>query len=270
MDAQLKAALASALGSGIASARGSPAATSTGLRGRARRRPAPVRQDQRPLAARDVRRRGAGPRLARPRRARCGSPGWSRWRRRKTAQQFLALELVATGAPARDFDERLGRGLAALHRRGAPGFGLDHDNFVGWLPQANAAAGDLAGVLSRAAARGAAAPGRRRRARVVADAAAASIDCSRRSTSSVGPAEPPARLHGDLWGGNLLCDDRGASLPHRSGRLRRSPGDRSRDDASLRRLRRAGLRRLRRGLAARRRARASGCRSTSSTRSWFT
>ena len=26
----------------------------------------------------------------------------------------------------------------------------------------------------------------------------------------VGPAEPPARLHGDLWGGNLLCDDTGA------------------------------------------------------------
>ena len=26
----------------------------------------------------------------------------------------------------------------------------------------------------------------------------------------VGPEEPPARLHGDLWGGNLLCDDAGA------------------------------------------------------------
>src|SRR5262249_5364677 len=44
---------------------------------------------------------------------------------------FLALELVTPGRPARDFDERLGRGLAALHRFGAPGFGLDHDNFVG-------------------------------------------------------------------------------------------------------------------------------------------
>ena len=30
------------------------------------------------------------------------------------------------------------------------------------------------------------------------------------STISCGPPEPPARLHGDLWGGNLLCDDRGA------------------------------------------------------------
>src|SRR6185436_16639776 len=26
----------------------------------------------------------------------------------------------------------------------------------------------------------------------------------------VGPPEPPARLHGDLWGGNLHVDERGA------------------------------------------------------------
>ena len=43
----------------------------------------------------------------------------------------------ARRAAGADFDETLGRGLAALHRAGAPGFGLDHDNFIGRLPQAN-------------------------------------------------------------------------------------------------------------------------------------
>jgi fructosamine-3-kinase len=124
-------------------------------------------------------------------------------------QQFLVLELVPTGAPACDFDEKLGRGLAALHRFGASGFGLDHDNFIGSLPQANAPIGSwpefyrerrLEAQLRRAADEGRASTrmrqGFERLFRVLDDLC--------------GPAEPPARLHGDLWGGNLLCDDRGA------------------------------------------------------------
>jgi len=50
---------------------------------------------------------------------------------------FLVLELIEPARSRRDFDEQLGRGLAALHRTGAPGFGLDHDNFIGPLPQGN-------------------------------------------------------------------------------------------------------------------------------------
>jgi fructosamine-3-kinase len=127
----------------------------------------------------------------------------------ESPHQFLVLELVATGAPARDFDEKLGRGLAALHRRGAPGFGLDHDNFIGWLPQANAAARTwaefyrarrLEAQVRRAADEGRASP----RMRQGFDRLFRALD------ELCGPAEPPARLHGDLWGGNLLCDDRGA------------------------------------------------------------
>jgi fructosamine-3-kinase len=125
-------------------------------------------------------------------------------------QQFLVLELVATGAPARDFDERLGRGLAALHRHGAPAstFGLDHDNFIGWLPQANAPAGTwpefyrarrLEAQLRRAADEGRASS----RMRQGFERLFGVLE------QLCGPAEPPARLHGDLWGGNLLCDDRG-------------------------------------------------------------
>ena len=125
--------------------------------------------------------------------------------------QFLVLELVATGRPARDFDERLGRGLAALHRRGAPAFGLDHDNFVGSLPQENATAPSwpefyrtrrLEPLLRRAADRGLASS----RMRQGFHRLFAALD------ELCGPPEPPARLHGDLWGGNLLCDDRGAPV----------------------------------------------------------
>jgi fructosamine-3-kinase len=131
--------------------------------------------------------------------------------RPEDAHQFLVLELVTPGQPARDFDERLGRGLAALHRHGAPGFGLDHDNFIGWLPQVNAPAPTstwaafyrarrLEPLLRHAADEGLASSRMRRGF----DRLFAALE------DLVGPPEPPARLHGDLWGGNLLCDDRGA------------------------------------------------------------
>ena len=123
-------------------------------------------------------------------------------------QQFLVLELMATGAPARDFDETLGRGLAELHRHGAPGFGLDHDNFIGWLPQANAATPTWADFYRtrrleaqlRRAADGGLASSRMR---------SGFNRLFRALEELVGPPEPPARLHGNLWGGNLLCDESG-------------------------------------------------------------
>ena len=46
---------------------------------------------------------------------------------------FLALELIESASRARDYEERLGRGLAALHRFGAPGFGFTRDNFIAVL-----------------------------------------------------------------------------------------------------------------------------------------
>jgi fructosamine-3-kinase len=124
---------------------------------------------------------------------------------------FLALELIGEAPRARDFDERLGSGLAALHRFGAPRFGLDHDNFIGRLPQDNAGVASNAWVdfyrerrleaqLRRAADEGLATS----RMRGGFDRLFAAL------AELIGPAEPPARLHGDLWGGNLLCDGAGA------------------------------------------------------------
>jgi fructosamine-3-kinase len=125
------------------------------------------------------------------------------------AEGFLVLEFLESGRRRPDFDEQLGRGLAALHRFGASGFGLDHDNFIGRLPQTNTAAGTwpdfyrerrLEPQLRLARQAGLCSPSLARdfeRLFAVLD-------------DRVGPAEPPARLHGDLWGGNLMVDPAGA------------------------------------------------------------
>jgi len=126
---------------------------------------------------------------------------------------YLALEYLRPGRPQADFDVELGRGLARLHRFGAPAFGLDHDNYIGRLPQTNRVAGTgaarswadfyrerrLEAQLRLAEQRGLATPSMIRGfARLF-----------EKLETLVGPAEPPARLHGDLWGGNLHTDEAG-------------------------------------------------------------
>lgn len=122
--------------------------------------------------------------------------------------RFLALEWIAPG-PADP--EGFGRGLAALHRAGAPGFGLDHDNFIGSLPQPNAA---VAGGWPEFYAKRRLAP----MARLAVDAGvlpARFLDGLERLRARLadlaGPAEPPARLHGDLWGGNAILGAAGGA-----------------------------------------------------------
>ena len=124
-------------------------------------------------------------------------------------ERFLVLELVRVGERSRSFHEDLGRGLAALHRAAAPGFGLAHDNFIGSLPQSNRPAPRwsefyarerIEPQLRRATEAGRVTPGQQRAMGRLLD----------RLDTLVGPDEPPARLHGDLWSGNLLCTEDGA------------------------------------------------------------
>jgi fructosamine-3-kinase len=114
---------------------------------------------------------------------------------------FLVLEWFE-GSPARGFDEKLGHGLAALHRSGAPSFGLDRDNFIGRLPQTNAARSSwcdfyrdcrLAPMVRSAVDEG-----------LLPDPVVRDFDVLYGKLENlVGVNEPPSRLHGDLWGGNL-------------------------------------------------------------------
>jgi fructosamine-3-kinase len=115
---------------------------------------------------------------------------------------FLVLELLESTRPGRDFDELLGRGLARLHGTRPAGFGLDHDNFIGSLPQPNDPLPSwieffrerrLLPQFERAMRAG----------RLSSSLARSFQRLLERLELLVGPEEPPARLHGDLWTGNL-------------------------------------------------------------------
>ncbi|HEX3855430.1 MAG TPA: fructosamine kinase family protein [Polyangiaceae bacterium] len=122
---------------------------------------------------------------------------------------FLLLEFVRSAAPRAGFDEQLGRGLAALHRFGAPSFGGAESNFIGRLPQPNRVHATWAEFYR--------AERLEAQLRAAVDAHRAPATLSRdfdrlfaRLPELVGESEPPARLHGDLWGGNLHIDEHGA------------------------------------------------------------
>jgi fructosamine-3-kinase len=116
---------------------------------------------------------------------------------------MLALEWVEHGAPSPGAAERFGRDLAALHRAGAPAYGADWPGFIGSLEQDNTPEGGpwapwfarrrLAPYLKMSADNG---------ALTAADVALVERVLAR--VSEYDPGEPPARVHGDLWPGNLL------------------------------------------------------------------
>ncbi|MDX6665418.1 MAG: hypothetical protein QOG68_1624 [Solirubrobacteraceae bacterium] len=119
----------------------------------------------------------------------------------EATDEHLALEWVDAGE--RPAAEELGRAIARMHAAGAPAFGALPPGApgpfrIGPLAFGGGESGDwpsfyaehrLLALIDRA---GLSAAGRRA-VEVVAG----------RIADLAGPPEPPARLHGDLWGGNL-------------------------------------------------------------------
>lgn len=118
-------------------------------------------------------------------------------------KHYLLLEDIVSSFPANNYWKHFGIALAALHRNNtAKKYGLDHDNYIGKLPQSNDMNGDwidffiqnrLEYQLKLAI-----------KNRMVNNSF---IDRYRRFYELIPgllPVDQPALLHGDMWSGNVM------------------------------------------------------------------
>lgn len=126
------------------------------------------------------------------------------WRRSDGATPaFLILEYLPPGSPVAEFDVRLGRGLAALHRNTAPQFGFAHDNYCGTSPQPNPWTGDWVSFYRDHRLRHQVSLASEARGMSAVDRATYDRLLDRLDELLGSDPEPSALLHGDLWSGNL-------------------------------------------------------------------
>ncbi|MBK7967130.1 MAG: fructosamine kinase family protein [Bacteroidetes bacterium] len=121
--------------------------------------------------------------------------------------QILILSFVTSGKKVKNFFEDFGSWLAHLHRNTSIAFGLDHDNYIGHLPQINnqeVNASDffvnqrLLPQLNLAVAN----KSINKEMRIKFDSLFLKMD-------ALIPNEPPALIHGDLWNGNFIVGEDG-------------------------------------------------------------
>jgi len=123
-------------------------------------------------------------------------------------ERYLALEWIERGSLDGAGAEELGRGLAATHAASAPAFGdpgFSSGSGFGSLRLPNDPTPDWPSFYAERRLRPLARLARERGALSASGIAAVEGVCGR-LRELVGPPEAPARLHGDLWSGNVLAD----------------------------------------------------------------
>lgn len=130
------------------------------------------------------------------------------------ADDCVILRWVEPGKPTPDAAAELGAGLATVHLAGADDFGAPADGFIGRLPLPNRAPTRTgADAWPEFYATRRVLPYlklARDRGHATEDDATA-IEAILGRLGDLAPPEPPARLHGDLWNGNVIWSQDGVA-----------------------------------------------------------
>ncbi|MEQ9467542.1 MAG: fructosamine kinase family protein [Ekhidna sp.] len=126
------------------------------------------------------------------------------------SKAYLLLEWIDKGAQSAYFWEHFAQNLARQHQASQSYFGLDHDNFIGSLPQSNKPHKSWSEffILERLAPQIKLA----KDSNLIDSYAISQFETLFSKLDHLVPEEPPALLHGDLWSGNFMCGEDGAAV----------------------------------------------------------
>lgn len=119
---------------------------------------------------------------------------------------YLLMEFIPSGPSPRNFWEHFAKNLAKLHKASRPKFGLDHNNYIGSLPQQNESCDSsyefyitqrLEPQFRLAFEKG---------------FLFKNLESFYKNISQEIPNETPSLIHGDLWGGNYLVSNDAKSV----------------------------------------------------------